>query len=103
MERDPKRLIQNCSNDYLVPEGAHLGGLTLPAVLPQRRPKKRSRGFIRAYAPELENASIDEECYSISLKQPYPPMSRELANFNVLMDTTASSTKLMKDPTNLEA
>lgn len=29
-------------------------------VLPQRRPKDRSRGFIRAYAPLLENAGIDQ-------------------------------------------
>lgn len=29
-------------------------------VLPQRRPKDRSRGFIRAYAPVLENCGIDQ-------------------------------------------
>ena len=34
--------------------------LPLPVVLPQRRPKTRSRGFIRAYAPVLENCGIDQ-------------------------------------------
>ena len=36
------------------------GKLALPVVLPQRRPKDRSRGFIRAYAPVLENCGIDQ-------------------------------------------
>ena len=34
--------------------------LSLPVILPQRRPKNRSRGFIRAYAPVLENCGIDQ-------------------------------------------
>ena len=37
-----------------------IGKLLLPVVLPQRRPKDRSRGFIRAYAPVLENCGIDQ-------------------------------------------
>ena len=36
------------------------GKLSLPVVLPQHRPKDRSRGFIRAYAPVLENRGIDQ-------------------------------------------
>ncbi|KAH9992688.1 hypothetical protein F4779DRAFT_609116 [Xylariaceae sp. FL0662B] len=36
------------------------GRLGLPVVLPQRRPKERARGFIRAYAPELRNVGIDQ-------------------------------------------
>ncbi|KAI5263420.1 hypothetical protein E4T47_09025 [Aureobasidium subglaciale] len=36
------------------------GQLTLPVVLPQRRPRDRSRGFIRAYAPMLQDVSIDQ-------------------------------------------
>ncbi len=31
-----------------------------PVVLPQRRPKTRARGFVRAYAPVLSVAGIDE-------------------------------------------
>jgi hypothetical protein len=37
-----------------------VGRLPLTVVLPQRRPKDRSRGFIRAYAPVLENCGIDQ-------------------------------------------
>jgi hypothetical protein len=39
---------------------APLGRLSLPVILPQRRPKDRSRGFIRAYAPMLEHCGIDQ-------------------------------------------
>ena len=41
-------------------EHAPTGKLPLPVVLPQRRPKDRSRGFIRAYAPLLDNCGIDQ-------------------------------------------
>lgn len=37
--------------------------LPLPVVIPQRRPKDRSRGFIRAYAPVLQNAGIDQKTW----------------------------------------
>ena len=43
-------------NDKRTPTGK----LALPVALPQRRPKDRSRGFIRAYAPVLENCGIDQ-------------------------------------------
>ncbi|KAH7146810.1 hypothetical protein B0J13DRAFT_664440 [Dactylonectria estremocensis] len=34
--------------------------LPIPVVLPQRRPKSRQRGFIRAYAPVLDDCSISQ-------------------------------------------
>ncbi|KAM0310988.1 hypothetical protein ACHAO8_007604 [Botrytis cinerea] len=34
--------------------------LPLPVILPQRRPKSRSRGFIHAYAPLLQDCDISE-------------------------------------------
>jgi hypothetical protein len=34
--------------------------IPLPVILPQRRPKDRTRGFVRAYAPVLENVGIDQ-------------------------------------------
>lgn len=37
-----------------------LGRLLHPVILPQRRPKDRSRGFIRAYAPLLQDCGIDQ-------------------------------------------
>lgn len=41
-------------------EPSKTGKLPLPVVLPQRRPRTRSRGFVRAYAPLLENCGIDQ-------------------------------------------
>ncbi|KAI4195114.1 MAG: hypothetical protein LQ350_007392 [Teloschistes chrysophthalmus] len=40
--------------------GTKQKALALPIILPQRRPKERSRGFVRAYAPVLENCGIDQ-------------------------------------------
>ncbi|KAM3085687.1 hypothetical protein ACMFMG_002753 [Clarireedia jacksonii] len=37
--------------------------LPLPVILPQRRPKNRARGFIRAYAPLLENCDISQSTF----------------------------------------
>lgn len=37
--------------------------LKLPVVLTQRRPKARDRGFVRAYAPILEDVSIDQDSF----------------------------------------
>lgn len=37
--------------------------LPLPVIIPQRRPKDRTRGFIRAYAPELEVRGIDQAMF----------------------------------------
>ncbi|KAH8695583.1 hypothetical protein BGW36DRAFT_361273 [Talaromyces proteolyticus] len=38
----------------------HLAKLEYPVVLPQRRPRVKKRGFIRAYAPGLQNKGIDQ-------------------------------------------
>ncbi|KIV86735.1 hypothetical protein PV11_02330 [Exophiala sideris] len=43
--------------------GAEPARLPLPVVLPQRRPKDRSRGFIRAYAPDLALKDIDQHMF----------------------------------------
>ncbi|KAK6063019.1 NADPH-dependent 1-acyldihydroxyacetone phosphate reductase [Seiridium cupressi] len=34
-----------------------------PVVIPQRRPKKRDRGFVRAYAPDLMRCGIDQATF----------------------------------------
>lgn len=34
-----------------------------PVVIPQRRPGNKERGFIKAYAPDLEEFGIDEESF----------------------------------------
>lgn len=42
---------------------APVGRPPLTVVLPQRRPGARARGFIRAYAPVLENCGIDQKMW----------------------------------------
>lgn len=42
---------------------SHSEKLGVPVVLPQRRPKERHRGFIRAYAPVLGVKGIDEDTF----------------------------------------
>jgi hypothetical protein len=37
--------------------------LPAPILLPQRRPKNRKRGFIRAYAPDLADFGIDQPMF----------------------------------------
>jgi hypothetical protein len=62
-ERDPMKITQHFINDYPVQPGHIHGRLALPVVLPQRRPKDRSRGFIRAYAPVLMSCGIDQAMF----------------------------------------
>ena len=59
-ERDPTKITQHFIDDYPVPQSIQRGKLPLPVILPQRRPKDRTRGFIRAYAPDLMNCGIDQ-------------------------------------------
>jgi hypothetical protein len=64
-ERHSKRLADEfiarhpLSPSHIVP----LQPLTLPIILPQRRPKTRNRGFILAYSPVLEAAGIDQPTF----------------------------------------
>lgn len=37
--------------------------LAVPVILPQRRPENRGRGFVRAYAPVLADAGIDQATF----------------------------------------
>ena len=48
---------------YIGDENMSQARLSAPVVLPQRRPKNRDRGFIRAYAPALGECGIDQETF----------------------------------------
>ncbi|BDD63681.1 hypothetical protein MPDQ_000598 [Monascus purpureus] len=48
---------------YTLSPDAPAPQLMAPVVLPQRRPKDRTRGFIRAYAPCLADFDIDEKTF----------------------------------------
>lgn len=39
------------------------GQLPCPVIIPQRRPHKKSRGFVNAYAPVLANCGIDQDTF----------------------------------------
>lgn len=39
------------------------GQLPCPVILPQRRPRNKSRGFVRAYAPVLSDCGIDQATF----------------------------------------
>jgi hypothetical protein len=61
-----KNIIAKCGPPpYLQvgPDGETHGPLPCPVILPQRRPKNKQRGFVRAYAPVLENAGIGQEAF----------------------------------------
>jgi hypothetical protein len=45
------------------PEGRLVDSLPCPVVVPQRRPQSKSRGFVRAYAPVLMEAGIDQDTF----------------------------------------
>ena len=45
-----------------------VGTLPLPVILPQRRPRFKSRGFVRAYSPVLQDVGIDQETFLRFLK-----------------------------------
>lgn len=45
-----------------------VGKLSLPVILPQRRPRNKTRGFVRAYSPVLEDVGIDQQTFLRFLK-----------------------------------
>jgi hypothetical protein len=60
---DMNQLEQNFLRNNLFIQSMNqrpMSRLLHPVILPQRRPKDRSRGFIRAYAPLLQDCGIDQ-------------------------------------------
>jgi hypothetical protein len=48
---------------YSPNQGPIKGRLPCPVIIPQRRPRDKKRGFVRAYAPVLENCGIDQKTF----------------------------------------
>ena len=68
-ESDTGRLVQGYLAAHPAPAAAQaVGRLPLPIVIPQRRPGTKRRGFVRAYAPGLEECGIDQEMFLDFLK-----------------------------------
>ena len=61
--------------------------LNYPIILPQRRPGTKSRGFVRAYAPVLQNAGIDQETFLGFLKD-FHRAAQASPIFDVIMIAT---------------
>lgn len=64
--QDEKKTISAFISRHPPPPPSYSGGtpkLPLPVVLPQRRPKDKSRGFIRAYPPALQEVGIDQAMF----------------------------------------
>lgn len=62
---NPDKVVQAFLDRQTLPEAGQLqvfesARLEYPVVLPQRRPGDKKRGFIRAYAPDLQNKGIDQ-------------------------------------------
>ncbi|KAH8801740.1 hypothetical protein F5884DRAFT_684961 [Xylogone sp. PMI_703] len=56
---------------YVYTEGSPVpvrGNLPCPVIIPQRRPRNKKRGFVRAYAPVLEDCGIDQATFLDFLK-----------------------------------
>ncbi|CAG8075600.1 unnamed protein product [Penicillium nalgiovense] len=45
------------------PPPENLQRLPCPVIIPQRRPRNKDRGFVRAYAPILQDCGIDQETF----------------------------------------
>ncbi|KAL8991808.1 MAG: hypothetical protein Q9169_007632 [Polycauliona sp. 2 TL-2023] len=62
--------------------------LPFPVIIPQRRPKTKSRGFIRAYAPVLESKDLSQGMFLGFLKD-FHTAAQASPIFNVVMIATA--------------
>ena len=69
-ERKPEvhKLVQKFLTAHPAPPQPLTGPLECPVIIPQRRPHTKARGFVRAYAPALEDASIDQDTWMEFLK-----------------------------------
>lgn len=66
------------------------GNLPCPVILPQRRPRDKKRGFVRAYAPVLEDCGIDQATFLDFLKT-FHQSSREDPWLNVVNIAAAAA------------
>ena len=64
---DVHKLVQKFLASHPAPTHA-VGQLPCPVIIPQRRPRTKSRGFVRAYAPVLDDCGIDQDTFLEFLK-----------------------------------
>ena len=64
---DVHKLVQQFLTSHPAPTH-RMGQLPCPVIIPQRRPRTKSRGFVRAYAPVLDDCGIDQDTFLEFLK-----------------------------------
>lgn len=68
-EVDVDQIVRNFVNEHPMPSSASPTALLpCPVIIPQRRPRNKSRGFIRAYAPVLNDCGITRVVFMDFLK-----------------------------------
>ncbi len=67
-QADVGELVQSFVNQHPPPYTPTRGRLPCPVIIPQRRPKNKSRGFVRAYAPVLADCGINQATFLDFLK-----------------------------------
>ncbi|TAQ87812.1 hypothetical protein B7494_g3838 [Chlorociboria aeruginascens] len=71
-QRDMNQVVDDFRKSHPPPSYAYsprpMGRLPCPVILPQRRPRDHTRGFVRAYAPVLEDCGIDQDTFLSFLK-----------------------------------
>lgn len=60
---DDAHLAESFAQQYPLSPSYERPFLQYPVVLPQRRPRTRARGFVRAYAPDLNAFGIDQDMF----------------------------------------
>lgn len=69
-------------------EEAPVNKLPFPVIIPQRRPGTKARGFVRAYAPLLQDLGIDQDVFLRFLKN-FHRAAQASPIFEVVMIATA--------------
>ncbi|KAF6231305.1 hypothetical protein HO173_010448 [Letharia columbiana] len=67
---DVHKLVQKFLTSHPAPTHG-TGRLPCPVIIPQRRPRTKSRGFVRAYVPVLADCGIDQDAFLEFLKTFY--------------------------------
>ncbi|KAK0661822.1 hypothetical protein DIS24_g2408 [Lasiodiplodia hormozganensis] len=63
--------------------------LPYPVILPQRRPREKTRGFVRAYAPALEQAAGIDQASFLQFLKAFHTASQASPVFNVVLLASA--------------
>ncbi|CZR70170.1 uncharacterized protein PAC_20071 [Phialocephala subalpina] len=62
-EHDPKAVFERFLERHPAPSHPATAKLSLPVIVPQRRPRDKTRGFIRAHALVLSKVGIDQAAF----------------------------------------